>query len=52
LVIPPDQTEGVLKIHADGSAPDGKPENLVIRGQADFLGKASVDAPLALNLTK
>jgi hypothetical protein len=52
LTIPPDQTEGILKIHADGNAPDGKPTNLIIRGQADFLGKASVDAPLSLNLTK
>ncbi|MDB4786551.1 MAG: hypothetical protein P8M30_10125 [Planctomycetaceae bacterium] len=52
LTIPPDQTEGILKIHADGTAPDGKPANLVIRGKADFLGKASVDAPLSLNLTK
>ncbi|MBD3675313.1 MAG: hypothetical protein HUJ26_17500 [Planctomycetaceae bacterium] len=52
LTIPADQTQGVLKIHADENAPDGKPANLVIRGEAEFLGKASVDAPLSLNLTK
>jgi hypothetical protein len=44
------KTDGVLAIAADKSAPPGAIENLVVRGSADFEGKAEVDAPISLKV--
>ncbi|HUG17902.1 MAG TPA: hypothetical protein VMM56_02925, partial [Planctomycetaceae bacterium] len=52
LSIPPDQTEGILKILAEANGTEGKIENIVVRGEMDHRGKASVDAPVALTITK
>ncbi|HSG73492.1 MAG TPA: hypothetical protein VLA12_23955, partial [Planctomycetaceae bacterium] len=52
LSIPPDQTEGILKITAEANGTEGKIENVVVRAEMDYRGKASVDAPVALTITK
>jgi hypothetical protein len=52
LTIPADQSEGVLKITAGEESPEGKLENVVIRGEMEYRGKASIDVSVTLNLTQ
>jgi hypothetical protein len=44
------KTEGVLTIVADKSATQGAIANLVVRGAAEFEGKAEVDAPISIKV--
>jgi hypothetical protein len=44
------KNEGLLTIVADKTASLGEVANLVVRGQADFEGKAEVDSPFALKI--
>jgi hypothetical protein len=48
--IPADKTDGVLTIAADQSATQGAIANLVVRGTAQFEGKAEVDAPISIKV--
>jgi hypothetical protein len=48
--IPAAKSDAVLTIAAERSAAPGAVANLVIRGAADFEGKAEVDAPITLKV--
>jgi hypothetical protein len=48
--IPAAKNEALLTIVADKAASLGDVANLVVRGQADFEGKAEVDAPITLKI--
>jgi hypothetical protein len=48
--IPADKTDGVLTIAADKSSTQGAIANLVVRGTAQFEGKAEVDAPISIKV--
>lgn len=50
--IPADAAEAKLVVAASGEATEGALANLVIRGTADFDGKAAVDAPVTITVTK
>lgn len=50
--IPADATEAKLTVAASGDATEGALANLVVRGTAEFEGKAAVDAPVTINVTK
>lgn len=52
VTIPADKTEGVLTIQSTGEATEGQLANMVIHASMDFNGKAGVDQPLTLNVTK
>jgi hypothetical protein len=52
VTIAADETSAVLKVKADGEAPEGSPANLVVRGEMDFQGKAAVDAAVTLKISK
>ncbi|MEW4530176.1 hypothetical protein [Maioricimonas sp. JC845] len=52
VVIPADQTEGVLKITATGEATTGTLANMVVRATMDFAGKAAVDIPATLKVAE
>ncbi len=52
VVVPADQAEGKVIIKTTADAPDGKIANVVVRAGMDFNGRAEVDAPVALELTK
>ncbi|RMG36562.1 MAG: hypothetical protein D6725_10380, partial [Planctomycetota bacterium] len=51
--IPPDKTEGVLKIQASGDAPEGTVAFPAVRARATHQGRpAVVDAPITLKIVK
>jgi hypothetical protein len=50
VTIPVGKTDGVLTVIADKSAPAGAVANLVVRGAAEFEGRAEVDAPISLKI--
>jgi predicted DNA-binding protein (UPF0251 family) len=50
VTIPAAKSEGLLSIVADKTASLGDVANLVVRGLADFEGKAEVDAPFELKI--
>jgi hypothetical protein len=50
MTIPANKTEGVLTIAADKSATQGAIGNLVVRGTAEFDGKAEVDVPISIKV--
>ncbi|QDT34313.1 hypothetical protein [Thalassoglobus polymorphus] len=52
VVVPAGQAEGKIVIQTTGEAPDGKVENLVVRAGMDFNGRAEVDSPVVLEVTK
>lgn len=52
VMIPADKNEGTLVVQATAEATEGKLPNLVVRGSMDFQGKAAVDQPIAITVTK
>ena len=48
--IPASKTDGVLTIAAEESATQGAIADLVVRGTAQFEGKAEVDAPISIKV--
>ena len=50
MTIAADKTDGVLTIAADKSSTQGAIDNLVVRGTAEFEGKAEVDAPISIKV--
>ncbi|MDB5388861.1 MAG: hypothetical protein JWM11_4507, partial [Planctomycetaceae bacterium] len=52
VTIPADKTEGILSIQSTGDATEGALANMVVHATMDFNGKAGVDQPLVLNVTK
>jgi hypothetical protein len=52
VVIPADQSEGVLPIRATEAAQGGAVPLAVIRGEMEFAGQAAVDVPVTLNVNK
>jgi hypothetical protein len=52
VMIPADKNEGVLTIQSTAEATEGKLPNMVIHASMDFNGKAGVDQPVTLNVTK
>jgi hypothetical protein len=52
VTIAADKTEGTLTIQSAGDTTEGQLANMVIHASMDFNGKAGVDQPLTLNITK
>lgn len=52
VTIPADKTSGTLSISAAGNATTGTLANMVVRATMDFNGKAAVDAPITLKVSK
>lgn len=52
VTIPADKTTGTLTIQAAGDATTGQLANMVIRGTMSFDGKAAVDSPITLKVSK
>lgn len=52
VTVPADMNEGVISIQAAGDATEGVLANLVVRGTMDFDGKAAVDVPVTIKVTK
>jgi len=50
--IPADKNEGVLVIQAAGEATMGQLANMVVRASMEFEGQASIDQPIALNVSQ
>jgi hypothetical protein len=50
VTIPASKTDGVLSVVADKAATQGAIANLVVRGSADFEGKAEVDVPISIKV--
>lgn len=52
VTIPADQSEGVLAVQAAADATEGQLANMVVRATMDFDGKAAVDTPINLKVSK
>ena len=52
VVVPEDKNEGVLVIQAGADATEGALANLVVHAAGDFNGKAAVDQPIAITISK
>lgn len=52
VTIPADQDEGTLIVQASGDATEGQIPNAVVRAMMDFDGKAAVDAPVTIKVSK
>jgi hypothetical protein len=52
VVIPADKNEGTLVITAAGDATMGQLANMVVRASMEFNGAASIDQPIALNVSQ
>ena len=52
VTIPADKNEGVLVIQAAADATEGPLANMVVHATAEFNGKAAVDQPIAINVSK
>jgi len=52
VVIPADKNEGTLVIQAAGDATMGQLANMVVRASMEFNGPASIDQPIALNVSQ
>jgi hypothetical protein len=52
VTIPADKNEGVLVIQAAGDATMGALANMVVRASMEFDGQASIDQPIALNVSQ
>ena len=52
VVIPADKNEGMLVITAAGDATMGQLANMVVRASMEFNGAASIDQPIALNVSQ
>jgi hypothetical protein len=52
VVIPADKNEGVLMVTAAGDATLGQLANMVVRASMEFNGQASIDQPIAINVTE
>lgn len=52
VTVPADQNEAVVSIAAGGEATEGQIANLVIRGSMTFNGKAVVDVPVTVKVSK
>lgn len=52
VVVPEDKNEGVLVIQAAADATEGALANLVVHATGEFNGKAAVDQPLAITISK
>ncbi len=52
VTVPEDKNEGVLVIQAAADATEGALANLVVHATAEFNGKAAVDQPLAITISK
>jgi len=52
VTIPADKNEGVLTVQAAGNATLGQLANMVVRGTMQFNGKAAIDAPVTIRVSK
>jgi hypothetical protein len=52
VTIPADKNEGVLVIQAAGDATTGQLANMVVRASMEFDGQASIDQPIAINVSE
>lgn len=52
VTIPADKNDGVIAIQAAGDATEGQLANMVVRAKMDHKGKAAVDAPINLKISK
>lgn len=52
VTVPEDKNEGVLIVQAAADATEGQLANLVVHAAMEFNGKAGVDQPLAVNVSK
>jgi len=52
VTIPADKSEGVLTVQVGNNATTGQLKNIVVRATMEFDGKAAVDAPIPLNVSK
>jgi hypothetical protein len=52
VMVPADQTAGVLVVEAAADAPEAALANMVVRVVAQFEGEAAVDQPVALKVVK
>ena len=52
VTIPEDKNEGVLVIQAAADATEGALANLVVHATGEFNGKAAVDQPIAITISK
>lgn len=52
VTVPADKNDGVLTVQAGKKATLGQLQNMVVRATMDFDGKAAVDAPITLKVSK
>lgn len=52
VMVPADKNEGTLIVQASGEATEGKLANLVVHAAMEFEGKAGVDMPIAITVSK
>jgi hypothetical protein len=52
VTIPADKNEGTLVILANGEATMGQLANMVVRASMEFNGVASIDQPIAINVSQ